>query len=568
MVGCFSWYLCAGIVAVDHEFINVRNGDRVGVYGLLNDEDMAVLKTTPCVDSGAADAIARAAANADVLQHRCFWLALLIAGCIVAWCTIVPMPGRDAGHDMHHHHAHRAGHENASDEVAHGLAKPPPPRYETRDPQHLSPAATPASMPTDYVAMPPSGEHPLPALPAAVSDASLLEYAEGSKPILLWERGELPEPNRLTAGAVPRKAKMACMYAGFMRNYEMMLATCEEARGYKFCAYPRCRKLYGYQRKNLLETTGCDVFISTWNIRGVGRYDTFEYSAADVDFEHVKKAYNPNLAGLHVQNYSLYQGIWEEMHRYAREFPQTRPLGPDPGGKSWHGYPSTNPYIRRNDYSQSYKHWCVLQLVLRSKVDYDFYMRLRPDLRMIRPMLNPTVWETAIGADGRTTTTKATFQMEYLNGTRSMHVLHGNRMHVNNFDIGDFGWAGLPHVIRELNERPWKLCLAPPNASMGRFNGDVVIPISEYNLMLWRVVFDRKYEVDSGDRYLWVSRSRTTCKQIKAEKRQAAYEWWAALQVRAAMERNETVPPAPQAAVDVSPDAEDAPSSDEVFASD
>jgi hypothetical protein len=372
------------------------------------------------------------------------------------------------------------------------------------------------------------------------SDTSSLEFAKDTKPILLWERADSAKPPTGDRTVVPRKARMACMYAGFMRNWEWMMATCREMQPAKFCSFPRCAKLFGNQRKNLLESTGCDVYISTWQIRGTGRFFTHTYDNSDVlPLDRVQRLYEKYLYAFHVQNYSLYQGIWEEMHRYSRVFPQTHPTVLAEDKNSWAGVPETNNYIRRNDYSQSYKHWCVLQLVLRSKVDYDFYFRLRTDLRMTRPMLNPTV--TAVSALHPGRATSVTFQMEYMNGTRSTHLVNQQRVHVNNFDVGDFGFGGLPEVVRPLSERLWHYCVADPDQLKGRKEGEITHPlISEYNLMLWRVIFDAHWAVDSGNRYLWVSRSATKCKKKKAERERARLIALAAARARATTGGNES----------------------------
>jgi hypothetical protein len=386
--------------------------------------------------------------------------------------------------------------------------------------------------------------------PGVKSESSALEFAPNSKPILLWERtkpaGE--QPPRASTQQLPRKARMACMYAGFLRNFEWMLARCREMQNSKFCSFPACDKLFGKQRERLLETTNCDVYISTWHLRGTGRWNTNTYSEKEiVPINRVMSLYQKWIYALHVQNYSLYAPIWQEMHLWPRMFPESRPgqviNAGDQRTARWTGVAVTRKYLRLNDYSQAYKHWCVLQLVLRSGIDYDVYFRLRTDLRFTRTMAAPMV--TAATMNGsKSVATKVEFTLEWKNGTRSLHKVTPSRLHVNNYDVADFGFLGLPPVIHELSDRIWQYCLATPDPKAQKVKLVRHAWVSEYNLMLWRIIFDEKWKVDSGYRYLWVSRSNDHCKKKKADRLKAKAEAAAAARARAAAGGGGAVVPA------------------------
>lgn len=359
-----------------------------------------------------------------------------------------------------------------------------------------------------------------PKLPPTSSTNTSLELVNGSAPLYLWERTEVRGPctrcrNR-TASDKPQ-VRMACLYAGFMRNWEWMLGTCREMQTSHFCGFPNCAKLFGSQRKSLLQSTDCDVFISTWHIRGAGRFSTTAYDMAQtLPLDRVLNLYKDWLTALHVQNYSLYESVWRDMHLYPRVFPQSRPAAlldaSNPRAARWQGRDQTRHFLRRNDYSQAYKHWCVLQLVDRSAFKYDVYFRLRTDLRMTRIMRS---LRFAPGTSETTATVE--FKLEAANGSASIHTVSDNRLHVNNFDVGDFGFLGRPAMIRHLSTIVWDYCRAPPVEGMQPVKRVAHSQISEYNLMLWRAIFDAKWDVDSGMRYLWVSRSRKRCKKKKGQ---------------------------------------------------
>jgi hypothetical protein len=232
------------------------------------------------------------------------------------------------------------------------------------------------------------------------------------------------------------------------------------------------------------------------------------------------------LYALHVQNYSHYSPVWDDMHRYARTFPQTRPtvvLGiGDARNARWAGRAESRRYMRRNDYSQAYKHWCTLRLVQMSGIGYDAYIRLRTDLRMTRLMTAPrrvTPKTASLVPSGAS----HVFRLINPNGTYSWHAFGPSMIHVNNFDVGDFGFMGPPAIITDLSQRIWTYCLAQPDASIKPLGRVTARVISEYNLMVWRIIFDEKWHVDSGMRYLWVSRSRKRCKQKRPKPGQKGF---------------------------------------------
>mmetsp|Transcript_29869 Transcript_29869/g.92184 ORF Transcript_29869/g.92184 Transcript_29869/m.92184 type:complete len:97 (+) Transcript_29869:2-292(+) len=64
-------------------------------------------------------------------------------------------------------------------------------------------------------------------------------------------------------------------------------------------------------------------------------------------------------------------------------------------------------------------------------------------------------------------------------------------------------------------------CLADPDAAVAPVEKVQHETIAEYNLMLWRIIFDERWGIDSGQRYLWVSRSNKRCKKKKIERERA-----------------------------------------------
>lgn len=342
--------------------------------------------------------------------------------------------------------------------------------------------------------------------------------------------------------------RIACLYAGFTRDAENMFLSCRDRHSDKYCSQRANAKEYGNMRKNIIETTNCDVYVSTWDIVGAGRYNTKTYDMTKVfDPKVLHRMYGERLAALHVQNFSEYQQLWEYMHKFSRPFPQTRPtklhVDQHSGESKFDGTKEMNFFIRVNDYSQSYKHWVVAHMALLSDISYDIFFRLRFDLRATSQLQHFDFAYTAsqLPPSGsrerfereelsKTNVKRAvTFYMAKSGavpfrshnessamgsrltslGFNALHHVHAHRVHVGNFDIADFGFMGPPFVIEELS-RVWYYCLALPATPLAPVDWtDVVTPsvkYSEYNLMLWRIIFDNEWEVDSGGRYLWVSR--------------------------------------------------------------
>ena len=334
--------------------------------------------------------------------------------------------------------------------------------------------------------------------------------------------------------------RVACLYAGFLRDYKQMFEAC---RG-KECT-GKNSKSYGSQRANILDSSRCDVYMSTWDIVGAGRYFSTTYDMKKaVTLEEVKSLYGDRLAGLHVQRYAVYERVWRLMSGVARLFPQVR-VAHSSIYRFW-GLPEANYIFRSNDYSQSYKHWCVVQLSLLAGLKHDVYLRLRPDLRTtgrlasfgfareVRPVSDgwkpirnavvftverpyarkrPMSWgstltpeELAFERYGANITANPLLQ-----GSR-VQYLNSGRVHVQNFDYSDFGFMGGQDVIQHLT-LPWMYCLMPPS---GASDYTTLSPttkpgmnvISEYNLVLWRIIFDNRWEVDDGRMYLRVNRMR------------------------------------------------------------
>jgi hypothetical protein len=413
-----------------------------------------------------------------------------------------------------------------------------------------------------------------------------LEFLKNVPVVVDYWRPERIRPHH----AKPRKdgsepVRIACLYAGFVRDFEKMWMTCGDMKRThpKFCNHPKRRKFFGQQRANIVDATECDIFLSTWDIRGAGRFNTvvYDYNKTVTAWE-IRKLYGARLARLHMQNYTAYQPLWYWMYGFKRDFPQTHPTVAHVDSErrvSWEGVPESNPFVRINDYSQSYKQWCVLQLVNRFSNHYDLYFRLRTDLRSTHMLENfrfadnmsypLPAYETAVPGSNVTAappaipfkTVNRTIlfdlrkmedkEKKYKHGAKykrptippkdangkpilatkappgslnetdsdvaaddaeedplasrrdiTAHSIHASRLHVNNFDIGDFGFMGPPAMVTEL-AKLWDYCIAPSELRSLTIDHD---DISEYNLMLWRIVFDNKWQVDSGGRYLWVSR--------------------------------------------------------------
>lgn len=189
---------------------------------------------------------------------------------------------------------------------------------------------------------------------------------------------------------IPRRLKkktavrIACLYAGFLRDYLYMLDQCNDHPTTRWCGNKANEKFFGNQRRAILDPLDCDVFMTTWHIRGKGHYNVNQYDMKDViQQEGVKKKYGDRMAVLHVQNYSVYDLIWVTMSKQIRNFTESYPVekGDHKKNKMWRGVPTYRMFFSTNDYSQSYKHWVAVKLADRYPVKYDLYFRLRPDLR-------------------------------------------------------------------------------------------------------------------------------------------------------------------------------------------
>jgi hypothetical protein len=330
-----------------------------------------------------------------------------------------------------------------------------------------------------------------------------------------WRELEAAEAARIGPGKRGRSVvRVACLFAGFVRDYERMINKCTDVASRRKCLDSTIAKFYGNLRANILEGMNCDVYASTWNIRGKGRFNVYSYDMTQaVPLDQLQKAYGGQLAGLHVQNYSMYEPVWKYMHKFARGFPQTRPtklfVNRRAGTASFAGVPELNFLMRQNDYSQSYKHWCVVQLALLSQFPYDAFYRMRFDLRAVGRLHS-----LHFAVDGATG--DKTIQFGIARGAEaesgaaaSSHFISARRIHAHNFDISDFGFFGPARMIEHLASL-WFYCLAPAGKALqaGAPITQAVdsLVISEYNYMLWRIIFDNHWSVDSGNRYLYASR--------------------------------------------------------------
>jgi hypothetical protein len=232
-----------------------------------------------------------------------------------------------------------------------------------------------------------------------------------------------------------------------------------------------------------------------------------------VPLDQLQKAYGGQLAGLHVQNYSLYEPVWRYMHKFTRGFPQYRStklfVNRRAGTASFSGIPEVNFLLRQNDYSQAYKHWCVMQLALLSQFPYDAFYRLRFDLRAVGRLHSLRFAVDAATGDETVQFGIARGAEAESGAAASSHFISARRIHAHNFDISDFGFFGPARMIEHLASL-WFYCLARPGAFAEAgtpvVEGLTALTISEYNYMVWRVIFDSNWTVDSGNRYLSASR--------------------------------------------------------------
>jgi hypothetical protein len=293
-----------------------------------------------------------------------------------------------------------------------------------------------------------------------------------------------------------KDVRVACLYAGFLRDYRRMMRDCIQTRGKKICKKERLRKFYGNQEDAILEPLDCDVFITTWDIFGKGRYSTRSYDLEDKVKPHkVCEDYGDRLAGFHIQTYTAYGDVWKKMAAVPRNFteayPRERPN--QATGNMWKAYPKYNSLFRVNDYSQSYKHWALVKLADASTIKYDLYFRLRTDLRTSKKFVPGSLFRVHYKK-------YPAFQFR-LTEDRRLHVVHPSRIHTHGPDITDFGFMGLPEQMRHLASIWPRLCLGPATKP-----GELVLDESDYNRVLWQQIFDRNWLVDFGLTYLHISR--------------------------------------------------------------
>ena len=158
------------------------------------------------------------------------------------------------------------------------------------------------------------------------------------------------------------------------------------------------KREYGFQFDRIIKPLDCDVFLSTWNINGAGRYFTTDYDENNIVAppSFWMSRLGGYLAAIHVHTYAPYGELWHAAHRFPRSFPQIRVKSTfeemelrkrDPS-RMFGTYNNENKFIRLNDYSQSFKHYCAVLLTWSyetwARGSYDLYFRLRTDERAIR----------------------------------------------------------------------------------------------------------------------------------------------------------------------------------------
>ena len=491
-----------------------------------------------------------------------------------------------------------------------------------------------------------------------VGDAQGLETAPRGRAFLFRRRpaddppwATLENRDALVATEVPPSPpRVACLVAGFLRSFEATMDSCPVRRrkdgrndgdgeprrrrrpsvdgdggdisggdddgGRRAAAKRRDREAargecFGHLRRRVLDPLACDVFVSTWDIRGQGTRNTNRYDPADtVDPRAViaavatgggasgkgDRAPRATLAALHVQRHAAYAPLLRNVERFPR--PPLRQLVPaelSVGHEGVAGNIEWAPavvagarvvaarYTRTNEYAQVLKQFCAMQLVrhheLRrgrllaaaaasqqtkpstsppvdpASVGYDFYFRLRPDLKA-RALLSPPRWQpvapdvaAAAPAPRRERTAVFTVSRAPRGGgdvaARPMekreHSVGPRRIHAQNGDLTDFGFLGRPEELSHLLEAVRSPLAAAPQAtgdatvvpaptpdadSTGdnrtkdavgggdtRFRRDpqrfVGGQWAELNLMSWFVVFrgvNPPWALDNGGGYLKIHR--------------------------------------------------------------
>eukprot|EP00760_Papus_ankaliazontas_P003980 PhM_4_TR11672/c1_g1_i3/m.86634 len=163
---------------------------------------------------------------------------------------------------------------------------------------------------------------------------------------------------------------VACVYTGFIRDFARMAENCTVN------CNKIIRKLWGGHRWRLWHSTECDIFMTTWHMHGVGGYLRLffdQVTSPDVDLVRLADIMRPFLAVLHVQNYTLYDGIFKNMSRARRSYSEYQ-----------HDGVTHKPYMRFNDISHAYKLYVAWNLVASASSPYDVIVRIRPDVWFIR----------------------------------------------------------------------------------------------------------------------------------------------------------------------------------------
>ena len=308
--------------------------------------------------------------------------------------------------------------------------------------------------------------------------------------------------------------KIACLISGFLRRFEIMLDSCPPESG--------CRK-GGYLRERILDSLNCDIFVSTYNIRGYGGRAFHDYGngnsnngdllsanyIASVFHHHQhqqqkkrKSSSSPTsqLVGLQVQPFLAsssssfsFENLFIKMEEKPKSkdfyFSQAKPrkfssknydssVGLLGNGKwemrrktendgdnekqqdSWSFVKDdTKQFLRRNDYSQVYKQYCVWEMAVLYEEEeqyfYDFFYRLRMDLKPRKVLsLSGFDYENKIlrfqllkPQNSNDVVDKNRKQNQQ---DREEHFISPNRLHVHTNDFSDFVMFSERKIAKEM----------------------------------------------------------------------------------------------------------------------
>ena len=487
-----------------------------------------------------------------------------------------------------------------------------------------------------------AGSRPVAPVPPALPTAGAARAAPGAAAVVTTEERRIDDAMRWDRlqGAVfydaPAEAsarqsaanrpRVACLISGFLRNFEEVLDGCpggvtSTGGGPDVDELRNCPK-GGYLRRRVLDPLDCDVFVSTWDIRGFGgrgvtRYDSSQtLTAAQIRHGFGRK----RLRGLHIESYlgssspatspppplpvalqasnvapsvrsmpdqdrdgatvpaaATPTAAEDDESKFSHErnftrremekryFWQVKPrllmAAPFASAQGLAGNIEWGPddsdrvveslrLLRRNDYSQAYKQWCVLALAslyerrLRlaaaptrartadSDGYYDFYFRTRPDIRS-RAVIVGWRWADAAAAAAAASQPLrrrrvAEFKLERRqpggsgggHGGGSVHTVHERRLHVHARDLSDFVMLASANVTRTVIRSLYRQTLRRArsiDAATQRQGTPPAGTFAEYNLMFWHVIFahekggaaatdsDAHWEVDSGGGYVKMS---------------------------------------------------------------